>query len=146
MDCLEFMLGLLQSAPQRRILFYDFEFIAAAGDTGKRREFTTEAHITQVNFTMWDPDAGFLTMVADWTDEAKPVAIAILQTDNIKVSYNGDHADERVAEYNGFDVRGSQKHDAMNMVHFLFPDLPARRQTDDEEFLSGDDGALMPSK
>lgn len=143
---LEFLKQLLD-ADRRRILVYDFEFLAADRiNTKKKGKISTKAHITQVNFTMIDTASNnlLLTIVADWNNETAPQAIACLQTSNIKVSYNGYHVDERVARFNGFTILGDEHHDAMWMVHFLYPDLPARRVRDEEEFLTGDDGALMP--
>lgn len=143
---LEFFLQLLHGDP-RRILVYDFEFIAADGvNTKKKGRISTNAYITQVNFTIIDVanNNTLMTMVADWNNDTKDMAIRILQTANIKVGYNSFHIDERVALFNGFEILGKEHHDAMWLVHFLYPDLPARRVTDEEEFLTGDDGALMP--
>lgn len=143
---LEFLLWLLE-ADVTRVLSFDFEFIPANGNTKKTKgSFTTDAHITQVNFTVIQPQTGemLLTMVADWSNDTKPLIVRILETDNVKVSYNGYHVEEPVARYNGFSIKGREHHDAMWMVHFCFPDLPARRDRDEDDFLSGEDGALLP--
>ena len=144
LESFEFMLEHIRANP-RLIVVYDFEFIAAAASTTKKRtKISLEANITQVNFTVIDmADRSLLTMVADWNTTTKDIAIAILQTANVKVSYNGYHCDEHVARYNDFEITGSEMHDGLWMVHFLWPDLPARRAVDDEEFLTGEDGSLM---
>ncbi len=142
-NSLEYLLYLVERDPGA-IVVYDFEFVPAKTIPGKKRQpFTTEAHITQVNFTVIFSDHNMVTMVANWNQDTKDVAIRILQTANIKVSFNGYLIDERVAIYNGFTILGREHHDAMWIVHFLYPDLPARRNDDDIEFLSGPDGSIM---
>lgn len=127
----------LRSYPDS-ILSYDFEFLPAAAQAKKK--FTTDAHITQVNLTLWHKDSEYLTMVADWNPDTKDVLIEIFQTDNIKVSFNGWHADECVAEYNGFEIKGREQHDVKVMVDFLYPDLdPAQNystRSEDDDFLT----------
>lgn len=142
---LEFALSLLEG-DSRRILVYDFEFVSVDVNAKGKRKFSTRANLTQVNFTVISPDSDYsmVTFVADWNNETSPTAIKILQTNNIKVGYNNWHADDEVAIYNSFEVKGREVHDAMWLSNFLFPDLPARRVDDEEEFLTGDDGALMP--
>ena len=144
---LEFFRNELNKDPNR-IVVYDFEFLSASGQRIKRNKISTDAYITQVNLTMIYFDGGngapkFLTMVAAWNNDTKDIAIEILQSPNSKVSYNGYHVDEHVALYNGFEILGKEHHDAMWLVHFLYPDLPGRRSRDNEDFLTGDDGALM---
>lgn len=135
-------LQMLKSNPGA-LCAYDFEFQpAAAAPGGKKPKFTTDANITQVNLTLYSGGV-YATMVADWNVDNKDIIIEILQTDNIKVGFNSDGADEPVALYNGFDIRGRERHDVQKMFHFRYPDLPADRDYDEEEFLSSDDGGMM---
>lgn len=140
---LKMMLGIMKQNPES-ILGYDFEFQAAsAAPGGKKPKFTTDANITQVNLTLYSGGV-YVTMVADWNVDNKDIIIEILETDNIKVGFNSDGADEPVAIYNSFEIRGREKHDVQKMFHFRYPDLPADRDRDEEEFLSSDDGGMMP--
>lgn len=136
-------LGIMLAHPEY-LLSYDFEWITAPGYEDKAKSFSSEKLITQVNLALYNGDE-WTVLVADYNHETKELLHDILgKTENPKVGYNNWHADDKVARFNGFEIKGSRIDDAMFCINFLYPDLPARRTDDREDLFTAEDGGLMP--
>jgi uracil-DNA glycosylase family 4 len=124
---------------------YDFEAVGSiTGDLSNREDLDSkEMDITQVNLSLGPEHA----VVYDYNSHTKGLTWDILgKTPNPKYGHNVYYFDNPVAEWNGFEVRGSRLDDTLQSFHFLYSDIPGSKGGKETKGHSSqdDDGAYAP--